>query len=230
MLVEKYFRFIDSGETKNTWAEVYTFPEPVDPGNTLGSEYPEMFKGVDFTAEGFSREPIIGNIINDANVLCIREVVKEGNVISFEIRPGYRLKNITMVPEHHLDIGIWHSENNEPVGFLYIFIAGKDGIFETTALLVKDDEDYLAKLARDIKDGAFRKYIVKKSLADSKMTQELAEKMPEVMTHEQAAKYLQLSKKTLYNNRDIPRLKHNRYSKLDLDKYLAKKKDLKKRR
>ncbi len=41
-----------------------------------------MYKGVDFTAEGLCREPINGNIINDANVLCIREAVKEGNVIS----------------------------------------------------------------------------------------------------------------------------------------------------
>ena len=230
MLVEKYFRFIDSGETKNTWAEVYTFPEPVDPGNTLGSVDPEMFKGVDFKAEDVIREPINGNILNDANVLRIREAVKVGNLISFEIRPGYRLKDITLDPEHSLQLYIWHLEKDVAGGFLYWFTAGKDGIFEITALLVKDDENYLANLASDIKDVSLRDYIVKKSLADSKLTHELVEKIPDVMTHKQAAKYLQLSIKTLYNNRDIPRLKHNRYSKLDLDKYLAKKKDLKKRR
>ena len=86
--------------------------------------------------------------------------------------------------------------------------------------MVEDEDGVLGKLKADLTDPAMRAYLVKRSLADSKATQETVEAFPDVMTHEQAAKYLQLSPNTLYNKRDVPRLKGNRYRKEALDRYL----------
>ena len=80
-----------------------------------------------------------------------------------------------------------------------------------TAYVVPDKEGLFRQLKENKKDLPFQDYLVRLSKV---MPLELADRsarFPEVMTNEQAAEYLQLSPNTLYNIRDKPRLRHNRY-------------------
>ena len=95
-----------------------------------------------------------------------------------------------------------------------------DGAVEVTAQVVLDDEGFHRKLKENLTDTALRAYLTKMSLTDSGLTGEALERVPEVITHAEAARYLRLSPNTLYNKREIPRLTGNKYRKEDLDRYL----------
>ena len=45
----------------------------------------------------------------------------------------------------------------------------------------------------------------------------------DIINHRQAAKRIGVAPSTLYNMKDVPRLRHNKYSRVDLDRYMATK-------
>ena len=218
MKVTRHVHFLDS-PTK--YPEGVAVPHKTvstfDPPRNLGSTIGKIEVIYPLTLFAHSRNkmspetifPIVKNVI-----LHIRELMKAGEVLSVELRVGHCLRNLTLDPVHSLQLLAGDT------GLLYWITVGREGHLEVTGQVVKDTDGVFRKLKSDLTDTTMRDYLVKRSLADSGAKAEEAEQVADVMTHAQAAHYLQLSPKTLYNNRAIPRLKHNRYRKEDLDRYL----------
>ena len=116
----------------------------------------------------------------------------------------------------------WFAKETVHDGLQYWFTIGKDGVFEITGQLIRDDDGFLGKLRADLRDTNMRSYLVTRSLADSEKLSIDEVEFPGIMTAEEAAQYLRISKSTLYKNTEIPRTKNKKFRKVDLDKYLCK--------
>ncbi len=221
MKISRHIRYIE--DTDYCLREEMLFDPPVDFVSTLGSVDPDIYKGVDFTAEGNSiTGETAASVVNDAMILDVREVMKSGEVLSVEIKIGHRLKNITVAPEHQRQLLVWRGLNGVSDGLLYWFTVGKDGVLEITAEVIPDDDGFLDKLKVNLTDTAMRAYLMQKSLADSVVTLEQIERVPDVMTTEEAARYLGISTSKLYKmaqSGEIPRTRHRKYIKKDLDAF-----------
>jgi len=230
-----------------TRQETYDFPDPINLRNTLGkNEYlltPEQRKNCKYSMERL--EPII----SPAGVLKVREPLNAGNILLIAIPRGRRLADIVIDPSTALDFMLdprdrrrkssdtSTSDSEDPdmhralPGLLYLFAIGKDGIFDITAKVVSDDEDFFGKLKVDPADVPMREYLEQRSLADSKLTLEYVDKVPERMNHEQAAKYLRMPTSTLYDKVGADKIKRvksgkrNLYQKEELDAYLRRQKN-----
>ena len=169
------------------------------------------------TTAGTKRIEKAAPVINKSSVLDIREVMKAGEILSVCIQPDFRLDQITKADENEMQVYVWEK------GLMYLFSIGKDGSFQVTGEVVKDEDGFYQKLKSDPADMALRNYVKNESLADSRNYKRQEDTFPEIMTHNQAAKFLGIKSGTLYNNREVPRLKGNRYSKDSLLKYLNNK-------
>ena len=237
--------------TDFTRQETYDFTDPINLPNTLGkNEYlltPEQRKSCRYSMKRL--EPII----SPAGVLKVREPLHTGDVLLIAIPRGRRLKDVVIDPSTTLDFLLDPrdkrkkspakvSDNSEDPdihrdfpGLVYLFAIGKDGIFDVTAKVIKDEDDYYSKLKANISDVNMRSYLVQLSLADSMVTLAHIDKVPERMGTEEAAKYLGISKWTLYkkvNSGDIPCSKPSGnllLLKADLDAYIEAKRKKKPR-
>ncbi len=201
-----------------------TFDPPVDVESTLG-EIDAFYLPKHFTGEGTSnRLERTANMINNNGLLHIKEVMAPGEVISMDIMHGFRLDQIVKADENELQVFV------RDTGLTYAFTIGKIGVFQVTGKVIKDDDGFYRDLKADLTDVSMREYVVRHSLADIDAVREPIEANPGIMNHKQAADYLNLSPATLYNIKEIPRLKHNRYRKDDLDSYMEGKPGKKRRR
>ena len=194
----------------------FSFDPPIELQSTLGA-IDEIYAGVDLEGHVIAEEII--PVINRNGILHISEVMKAGAVFSIEVRKGYRLNKIVIDSANTLQLLA------TPHKILYWFTIGRDGIFEITGELVKDDDGILGKLKADLKDPHMRGYLVKRSLADSEVSMAKLDEPPKIMKHNEAAKYLRLASQTLYNKvaaGEIPRRPGNVYLKEDLDAYIRK--------
>ena len=120
-------------------------------------------------------------------------------------------------------------KHRDQPGLLYLFAVGKDGVFDVTAKLVRDDEGFYTKLKVNLDDVPMRDYLVKMSLADSKGTREKLDDTQQRMNHREAATYLGIAMSTLYQKvgtGEIPCHKpsgKNMYLKAELDEYIQQK-------
>lgn len=165
-------------------------------------------------ASGSHCEPVI----NRNEILDFQESVTKGTLVSIAVRSGFRLAEICMDQMHALQIIA------DTVRLQYWFTAGQDGVFQVTGKMVKDSEGWHAKLLADLIDIPFRSYIVQRSLADSRVALAEINKLPEVMSTREAAKYLAVSTSKLYKKAEaglIFRTPDKKFRKVDLDTYLA---------
>ena len=190
----------------------FTFDPPIDLPSTLG-KIDEIFKDFDLKRKLKLEE--VAPVINGSNILDIRNLVMNaGESLSIEAPIGYRLADVIKDDSCQMQILV----NAETI--IYWFTIGKTGAVGITGQLIKDDDSFHRKLKANLADIPFREYLVRRTLADVDM-----EKVtPEIMSHSEAATYLKISPKTLYNKRDVPRLKGNLYGKSELDMYLKRKK------
>ncbi len=218
MKISRHIRYIDIEGADYCIRRDMRFDPPVEIESTIGASDPDIYKELDFTTvEADTAKGRTARIVNEASVLLVNEVMSAGEVLSVELRIGHRLKDIVLDSAHELRILAWDE------GLLYWVTAGRDGVLEITGQVVPDDEGFFRKLKANLTDTAFRAYIVQRSLADTKVTLERVDRVPDVMTTEEAARYLGISKWTLYKKAgsgEIPRTRHKKFLKTDLDIYL----------
>lgn len=158
------------------------------------------------------------DIINNNHILQLREIMEPGEVLSIEVRKGYILRNISFSEEHQLQIYV-----NQGNSFLYWITVGKRGVLELTANLVKDEHNLCGRLARNLSDVGVRNTILKILLTNTVVELEDLGKVPELMKHSEAAKYLRISESSLYKKvalKEIKRTRNKKYRKDDLDEYI----------
>ena len=189
MRISCHVRYIDIEGENYCIRKDMRFDPPVEIESTVGSSDPDIYKELEFTTvEADTANGRTARIVNDAGILLVNEVMSAGEILSVELRIGHRLKDIALDSAHELRILGWDE------GLLYWITAGRDGVLEITGQLVPDDEGFFRKLKANLTDTAFRAYLVQRSLVDSKVTLERVERVPEVMTTEEAARYLGISK------------------------------------
>ena len=227
-----------------TRQETYDFTDPINLPNTLGkNEYlltPEQRKSCRYDVRQLE------SIISPAGVLKVREPLHTGDVLLIAIPRGRRLTDIVIDSSTTLDFFLDPrdkrkkssdivSDNSESFslhedlkGLIYLFAIGKDGIFDVIAKVIKDEDDYYCKLKSDLTDVPMRQYLLQMSLADSTLTMEHIDRVPERMTHAEAANYLRMPESTLYDKVGTDKIKRvksgkrNLYLKEDLDAYLRR--------
>ncbi|MBC8276920.1 MAG: helix-turn-helix domain-containing protein [FCB group bacterium] len=189
----------------------FKFDPPVEIQSPLGA-LKEIYDGIDLTAHMVAEQTFSG--INENGILHVTEVMKAGEVFSIEVRKGHRLDKIVIDLVHTLQIMAAHN------CLQYWFTIGKDGVFEITGQLIRDDDGFLGKLRTDLRDTNMRSYLVKRSLADSEKLSIDEVEFPGIMAADEAAQYLRISKSTLYKKTEIPRTKNKKFRKVDLNNYL----------
>ena len=213
----KISRNIHIQDTKDDSTRIeFNFDPPVEITSPLGALC-EIYDGIGLTANMVAEKTFSG--INANGILHVNEVMQAGEVFSIEIRKGYRLDEIVIAQENTLQIMVAHN------CLQYWFIIGKNGVFEVTGKMIKDDDGFLGKLRADLKDTNMRSYLVKKSLADSDPSTTKIDNIQDVMKHKEAAAYLRMASQTLYNKvstGEITRRSGKVYLKEDLDTYLRK--------
>jgi len=204
-----------------TAVETYTFSEEISLPNTLGrveelvpeSAKPKMYHTVE------QIEPIT----SFAGILMISRQLDPHDIVVIPAPAKHRLSDIVIDSSCSMNLLLGRGK------LLYWFTMGHSGIFKMTAKVIIDDENFLARLKANLDDVPMREYLVQRSLADSKVTLEHVDKVPDRMDHIQAAEYMGIALKTLYkmvSEDRIPVLKAGRksvYLKVDLDAYMNRK-------
>jgi len=201
-----------------TRQERYTFPEPVSLPNTLG-DIEELLKPEQKKSLRYEMKRLT-SILSPAGIVKVREHLRAGDVLLLPVARKKRLVDIVIHSSATLDLLL------DREGLLYQFAVGKDGIFKMTAKVIKDDENFLAKLKANLDDVPMREYLVQRSLAGSKVTIEHAERVRDRMTVEECADYLRMPKSTLEDKLATGKIKcyksgrRNIIKKEDADAYL----------
>jgi len=208
LLISRHIRYADCDTIGHRSDRI--IDPPIEFKSTLGNPDDEFFP------ESFEiiHPDRIPPIVNQGGILEIQELMKPGEMLSIEPEPGYRLDQIVIDPVHSLVI----LANDDSL--VYRIIVGKQGMLSFSAKKVEDKERFREKIKVDVGDTAMRKYITKRSMADSNITMEAIEKIPEVMDVKRAAKYLDVSVSWLEKkggSGEIPRTRHKKYRKTDLD-------------
>jgi len=201
-----------------TAVETYNFSEEVSLPNTLGRVeelVPESAKPkLSHTVEQI--EPIISS----ADILMISRQLDPHDIVVIPAPAKHRLSDIVIDSSCSMNLLLGRYE------LLYWFTMGHSGIFKMTAKVIKDDENFLAKLKSSLDDVPMREFLVQRSLAGSKVTEEHVSKIPDRMGHIQAAEYIGVRPKTLYKMVEDGRIpvrksgRKNQYLKADLEAYL----------
>ena len=211
--------------TDFTAVETFDFHEEVSLPNTLGQSgrlIPPFTKA----QYSHSREDI-ESIISPAGIMKITRHLDLHDVIVMNVPAKHRLSDIVIDATCSMDM-ILGKEDKRHI-LLYWFTMGHSGIFKMTAKVIRDDENFLAKLKANLDDVPMRELLVQRSLADSKVTLEHVDKVPERMNHREAARYLGIAESTLYQKvgtGEIPCHKpsgKNMYLLAELEAYIQQK-------
>jgi hypothetical protein len=201
-----------------TRQETYTFPEPISLPNTMG-KIEELLKPEQKKTLRYEMKRLT-SILSSTGILKVREPLHVGDVVLLPVPKKKRLADVVIHSSTTIDLLL------DREGLLYQFAVGKDGIFEVTAKLIKDDQNFLHKLKANLDDVPMRDYLVQRSLAGSQVSVEQIESVSDRMGIEDAAKYLGIAKSTLYkksSSAEIPCSKASgklMFLKVDLDAYI----------
>jgi len=218
--------------TDFTAVETYDFHEEVSLPTTLGKpgRLIPPFAKAQFS---HSREDI-ESIISPANIMKITRLLDPHDVVVVCVPDKHRLSDIVIDSTCSIDLLL--GKDGKRYELLYWFTMGHSGIFKMTAKVIKDDENFLAKLKANLDDVPMREYLGQRSLADSKVTLDYVEKVPDRMTHLQAAEYMGIKPKTLYTMVGDGRIpvrkagRNNQYLKADIDAYLNRSPKIRRRK
>lgn len=213
MLVSRHIIYTDNPVACERIAIVFDPPMDIDsPLGKVESVYKDRIR----EAEQASRREC-KPIVNANGILHVKEVMRAGELLTLRIRPGYCFRNMVLDRAHALQV------LPDTDRLQYWITVGIDGVVEVTGEMVKDDEDFFAKLKSDLKDIPFRAYIPQRTLADTKVTLDQIRALPDVMDTKVAARYLGVSVSKMYKLAEagqIPRTPHKKFRKVDLDNYL----------
>ncbi|HEY3294017.1 MAG TPA: helix-turn-helix domain-containing protein [bacterium] len=215
MIVKRHILFSDEPDKKPTKL-VFEFDPPVEVEAPLVSRKAMYIDVPGFPMSADFRKVTVTPPINEKGKLYIQEVAKPGDLISLVLRPKYKLQNLVLDRVHQMTI----TAPNDCL--VYWFMVGRDGVFVVSGDMVKDD-GIQKKLHSNQDDIPLHAYMVQRALADTEVTMKSVETPPDLMNTEQAAKYLGMSKWTLYDKArlgDIPRTRNKKFRKVDLDAYL----------
>ena len=168
-------------------------------------------------------------IISAAGILKISRQLDPHDIVVIPAPDKHRLSDVVIDSSCSMDLLLGKDDKQHEL--LYWFTMGHSGIFKMTAKVIKDDENFLAKLKANLDDVPMREYLVQRSLADSRLTLEYVDRVPERMNHAEAAKYLRMPESTLYDKANAGKIKRvksgkrNLYMKEDLDDYLRRPKN-----
>lgn len=211
-----------------TAVETYSFSEEISLPNTLGRV--EELIPTDAKHKMSQSVEQIQPIISNAGILKISQQLDPNDIVVIPAPAKQRLSDVVIDPSCSMDLLLGRDE------LLYWFTMGHSGIFKMTAKVVKDEENFLAKLKANLDDVPMREYLVQRSLAGSKVTLEYVDRVPERMASKEAAAYLGISKSTLYKKVEAGKIKSSKPSgnllflKSDLDELIRKKSNKKPRK
>jgi len=190
------------------------FEPPIEGEATLG-QIKNLYPDDVLAGKGCSHYPVkTAKVINTAGILHLREIMNPGDVLSFELAPGYRMEK--MVIDDTASLQIYVGNN----GLLYLVSIGNKGVVEVTGQVVQDTDGVYRDLKANLQDTALRKYFVKLTLGDISATQKKGKVAKKYLSHDEAAELFGISPTTLYGIKDIKRVKHNKYRIEDVDKYM----------
>jgi len=199
-----------------------TFDPPVDVESTLG-EVDAFYLPKHFTGEGTSnRIEKTANIINKNGLLHIREVMTPGEILSIELRSGFRLDKLAIGNEQVLQVYMGEE------GFTYAVTIGKRGAVDVTGRVIEDKESYHSKFHANLDDTAFREYLVKLTLTDSIVAEKHATKPPDYLTAEESWAYLRIGRTKFFQLVKMGKIKrgpNNRYSRKALEQFFKSESD-----
>ena len=207
-----------------TAVETYSFNEEISLLNTLGRV--EELIPTDAKEKMCHTVEQIQSIISSAGILKINRQLDSHDIVVIPAPAKHRLTDVVIDSTCSMDLLLGRDDKQHEL--LYWFTMGHSGIFKMTAKVIKDEENFLAKLKASLDDVAMREYLVQRSLADSKITLEYAERVPDRMGIEEAAKQLDLSKSTVYKMVADGRVKCSKpggkllFLKSDLDEIIRK--------
>jgi len=187
----------------------------------------DMLKPDSFNAEAkYLKTPLLDTAGIMKNII---NVGTEG--FYFLELPSDKVLDQVVIMPNDVVVDIFCVGNN----LLYSFYSPTKETISITAKVIDDDEGIKNELLANLKDIPLRQYYIKRSLASTKEGLEKERFVPDVMDVEKAAKYLGISKKTLYNwasNSKIKSLHAGRllkFKKDDLDNFLEENPAVKKK-
>ncbi len=102
-----------------------------------------------------------------------------------------------IVQPGELDMDLYISRDNNCL--LYSFYNSSTNKITITGKIVPDTRSIYSKIKDNIDDLELRQYYLNSSLAKTIEAEQMAESVPELMNMEEAARYLGIEEKTLYN-------------------------------
>jgi excisionase family DNA binding protein len=216
MLISRHLIYIDA--PTGCWRQELLYDPPLEIDLSLGmvSSILNSQMAPKGTTKGSLRK--CKPIINANDILHINEVMKAGETVSIVLRSGYRLRDIVLRDTHQLLVLV------DDKGLHYWFTIGQDGVFEVTGTMLKDNEGMHSRLKANLRDIPYRAYVVQRSLASVNQISDALDKPKDVMSTNEAAKYLGISASTLYKiagSGKVPRTPQKKFLRADLDAYLA---------
>lgn len=230
MQIKRHIRYLDSGLVLENdggvelWMRQETvFKEPISVEQPLGNPDPDIFKRTDFDGKTESYDSRrVEPLTNGAGLFRLDEPIQMGDVVTLELRADHLLTDIILDDRHSLMTLLW--ENDSAKGLIYWITVGVAGTLVFSGKLVPDKEDFCKMLKANKTDLAMREYLTDLYRVKSSTLPVTNDDYPDILNHTQTAALLQISESTLYKNRDIPRLRGNRYSKSAILQYLETKK------
>ncbi len=163
-------------------------------------------------------------LFNESGLFKIIVEVGKYGLYYLQLKPGNTLDQLFVEPEN-VNIDIYFGKEKSLIYSFYN--TSKTETICITGKRIEDTDNIYLKIKNDPVNLELRQYFLYKSMGKIESEEE-KQKYPDIMTTEQVANYLQISKKTIDNWRSegiIPFIKLKgavRYRKTDIDKWVDK--------
>jgi excisionase family DNA binding protein len=199
----------------------------------LAGEYRSFISKEAATANELKLKTFDEPLINKSN--AFKKTIKIGKegLYFLEIRFGYIIANLIVHPDDVI-VDIYFGIDDTLI-YSFYNLSDQD-LIEVVAKIIPDDEETPKKLRTDPTDIYWRNYFIRRArniLTEANVPKKVAKvKEHEILTAQEAADYLRISKKSLQNyvsQGKVVSLRSGKFRKKDLDSYLESKKDSRKK-